>query len=305
MKSFFTSTVQLTTLAFSALLYISCIDKSSEIKRNSSGNQQEESFKEYWYSGTAELSSYKLEQSRYGELHSGEAVLIFVTEDFHKKKQVKADRNQAGNIPVLKLNSTKKFLTGLYPYSIMSSTFYPVSNDRHALKTSLSAQEWCGHVYMQLNNRKNFEITTHSYFEEAADQQEELSKGILENEIWTQLRIDPESLPMGKTEMIPSLEYLRMNHKEVKAYPVEIDKRQEDGLMVYEINYPGLERRLSIYYTADFPYLIDKWEERASSQFVRPGIELITKAERIKTIQTDYWNKNKRTDLPMRKDLGL
>ena len=52
-------------------------------------------FKSYWNSGRAEITSYKLEQARYGELHSGYSVLVFVTEDFSKKKQVKLDRPAA------------------------------------------------------------------------------------------------------------------------------------------------------------------------------------------------------------------
>ena len=107
-------------------------------------------FKAYWYAGEAEITSYKLEQARYGELRDGNAVLIYVTEPFLPKEQVKANNNNPENISVLKLNATKKFLTGIYPYSIMSSTFYPVHDNQHALKTSLSVQEWCGHVYSSL-----------------------------------------------------------------------------------------------------------------------------------------------------------
>jgi len=115
-----------------------------------------EEFKKYWYAGEAEITSYKLEQARYGEIREGSAVLIYVTEPFHNQKQVKADGNNQDNIPVLKLNSTKKYLTGIYPYSIMNSTFYPVNDDSHAIKVSFSSQEWCGHVYAQLNNRADF-----------------------------------------------------------------------------------------------------------------------------------------------------
>ncbi|MEM1407815.1 MAG: septum formation inhibitor Maf, partial [Bacteroidota bacterium] len=41
-------------------------------------------FNNYWYAGKAEITSYELKQSRYGEVHDGEAVLIFVTEPFSK-----------------------------------------------------------------------------------------------------------------------------------------------------------------------------------------------------------------------------
>ena len=94
-----------------------------ETTKNRDISQQ---FKEYWYAGKAEISSYKLEQARYGELRNGTAALIFVTEDFLPEVQVKADRQNETNIPVLKVNATKNFNTGIYPYSVMTSTFYPV-----------------------------------------------------------------------------------------------------------------------------------------------------------------------------------
>jgi len=108
-------------------------------------------FKKYWYEGNAEITSYELSQARYGELREGKAVLIYVTEPFLPGLQVKADKKDPSNVPVLKLNATKKYLTGIYPYSIMTSSFYPVYDNQHAQKISFSSQEWCGHVYAQLN----------------------------------------------------------------------------------------------------------------------------------------------------------
>ena len=58
-------------------------------------------FKNYWFDGTAEISSFKLTQSRYGEPREGEAILIYVTEDFLSNEQVKA--NQKSNLPLLKV----------------------------------------------------------------------------------------------------------------------------------------------------------------------------------------------------------
>ena len=136
-------------------------------------------FKGYWYNGEAEINSYKLEQARYGEMREGTAVLLFVTEPFLSDKQVKADKTNPSNTSVLKLNATKNFNTGIYPYSIMQSTFFPVDNNQHALKISCSVQEWCGHVYMQLNNRNDFEIMSHSYFESEADEDLNLNKANL------------------------------------------------------------------------------------------------------------------------------
>ena len=44
-------------------------------------------FDNYWHAGKAELNSYNLTQSRYGEARAGKAVLIFVTEDVSKKSR--------------------------------------------------------------------------------------------------------------------------------------------------------------------------------------------------------------------------
>ena len=90
-------------------------------------------FGSYWFQGKAELTSYTLSQARYGELHPGEAVLIFVTEDFSRKKQVKLDDPAAAGadkVPVLKLNFEKKFGTGIYPYSLLTSVFLPLDAAR-------------------------------------------------------------------------------------------------------------------------------------------------------------------------------
>ncbi len=44
--------------------------------------QLSQAFKQHWFDGHAEISSYELTQSCYGEQRKGKAVLIFVTEDF-------------------------------------------------------------------------------------------------------------------------------------------------------------------------------------------------------------------------------
>lgn len=258
-------------------------------------------FKEYWFAGEAEITSYNLDQSRYGEQRSGTAVLIFVTEDFLPEAQVKADEKNDSNIPVLKLNAVKNFNTGIYPYSIMQSTFYPLAGNSHALKVSVSVQEWCGHVYTQLNNRENFEITSNSYFEGEADQDLNLDKTWLENEIWTQLRINPDNLPTGEVHMIPSLEFFRLNHIEIKAYQVTAEFYQDDSLGVYKISYPELKRNLKIYYETSFPFNIEKWEETTEKN----GESFSSTATKMESIKSDYWDKKSNKDLPLREKLNL
>ncbi len=90
------------------LIFLGCesLQSSQESSWSVSKN-----FSDYWYQGKAEVSSYKLQQARYGALNEGSAVLIFVTEDFSKDKHVKLDNPaQAGDeaVKVMKLNLTKK-----------------------------------------------------------------------------------------------------------------------------------------------------------------------------------------------------
>lgn len=262
-------------------------------------------FKAYWYGGEAEITSFALEQERYGELREGEAVLIFVTEPFLPGAQVKADRDHRDNVPVLKLNATKKFLTGIYPYSIMGSTFFPVHGNGHALKSSLSVQEWCGHVYSQINNREKFEFTSHSYFEGEADQEILMEKAHLESELWTRIRIDPKGLPLGSLEVIPSLEYLRLYHKEPKAYGAEATLSQEGAVATYTLSYPDLGRKLGIRFSMDFPHTIVGWWEESPWGSGETAKTLTSRATMIKTLKTAYWKQHANSDLGLRDSLGL
>lgn len=258
-------------------------------------------FKSYWYNGEAEVSSFELEQARYGEIRNGKAVLIYVTEDFLPKKQVKADNYDDSNIPVLKLNATKKFQTGIYPYSIMQSSFLPLIENSHVLKETASIQEWCGQVYMQLNNRENFEITSHSYFESEADETFQLEKNYTENELWGKLRIDPNSLPTGEIKLIPSLEFSRLKHVDLRVF--DANATLEDG--TYTIVYPKLERKLTIFFNSEFPFDIIGWEEVTQSGYGANKKAITSKATRLSKIKIDYWSKNSNDDEEYLENLKL
>ncbi|WP_298510910.1 septum formation inhibitor Maf [uncultured Kordia sp.] len=264
-----------------------------------------EAFNKYWYAGQAELTSFELEQARYGEIHKGKAVLVYVTEDFNPEKQVKADQQRANNVPILKLNATKKFYTGVYPYSVMTSTFYPVANNQHAIKVTSSMQEWCGHVFTQLNNRDKFDVESYSYFESESDQKFSLDKVLLEDELWTKLRIDPSKLPLGTQQIVPAFEVLRMKHIPLKTYEANATLESSEGVSTYTLNYPKLNRKLEILFNASFPYDILGWTETSTSGYGNSAKVLTTKATKIKQLKSPYWSKNSVKDSVLRKKLGL
>lgn len=272
-------------------------------------------FKSYWNSGKAEITSYKLEQARYGELHSGYSVLVFVTEDFSKEKQVKLDRpGQSGDdkVRILKLNRIKKFDTGIYRYSMMDSVFTPVDINEYpsTLKLSSSSQEWCGNTFTQINLRDGeFKVESFSYFESEGDTAFDLENEFLEDELWTRIRIDPDSLPVGEIKIIPAAMASRLTHKElaVETAVASLGRNTDDpvSLMDYKLIYPASGRSMLVTFKKDFPHEIVSWEETYKSGFGESARELTTKATIDKTLITDYWNKNKPLDRVLREELGI
>ena len=272
----------------------------------------EDAFGAYWYQGQAEITSYALEQARYGEIRQGHAVLIYVTEDFSRKKQVKLDNPGAAGddrAKVLKLNSTRKFLTGLYPYSIMTSVFSPVDDeDPRTLKVTTSSQEWCGHTFTQLNRtEKGYLVLGLSYFESEGDETVKLEGAHTEDQIWTTLRLDPAKLPTGSFKLIPGTVVQRLKHIPwgVATATGRLEPAGDDGLMAYTLTYADLDRTLTIRFKAAFPHEIEGWQETYRSGWGAGAARLTTRATRIRRMISDYWTKNRLVDEALRSELGL
>ncbi|MEM7350238.1 MAG: hypothetical protein AAF657_05495 [Acidobacteriota bacterium] len=271
-------------------------------------------FSDYWHQGKAEITSYTLEQARYGEVHPGHAVLIYVTEDFSRSKQVKLDRPGAAGadrVPILKLNFTKKFLTGIYPYSMMSSIFSPVdgSTGGQPLKVTTSSQEWCGHTFTQLNRAGDgYRIRQLSYFESEGDESVTLDDAMTEDGLWTTIRLDPSRLPTGALQLIPGTLYSRLRHLpwELQEATATLEPvTGQAGLMAYELHYPRLGRRLTIHFEKAFPHAIEGWEEAYSSGWGPGAKTLKTRATRLKSLLSDYWARHDLADVNLRQELGL
>lgn len=274
-----------------------------------------EQFRDYWYNHGAEISRFSLQQARNGEIHEGDAILVFVTETMKPGIQVKADHPQSNDIPVLKLIAARKFFTGIYPYSILTSTFAPVDTRRYPLplKISSSIQEWCGHVYMQMNLRADeYRVRMHSYFEEEGDRDFKIEKTISEDAIWTMIRLAPASLPQGEFLMIPGTVYSRLLHRQLVPQKVtgKLSRAGEKSLegnplVIYEINFQEEQRILRIFFEKDFPYRIQKWRDTYSRLIGTDNKALTTGATRTHTIQNAYWRHHGNQDRELLKKLGL
>ena len=279
------------------------------------GTYTPQEFREYWYSQGAEISRFKLKQSRYGEIHEGDAVLVFVTEKLNPTIQVKADQPGRENIPVLKLNAVRKFFTGIYPYSIMTSTFAPIDTDQYPLplKITSSTQEWCGQVYTQMNLRDGeYQIRRHSYFEEEGDQIFKLENHVPEDAIWTMIRIAPHKLPRGEFIMIPGTVYARLMHRPFTPQralaamePVGGKSLEGQALVRYTISFPEEQRSMGIIFEKDFPYRIQMWEDSHRGLRGMDSKTLTTSASRTHTIMNAYWQHHGNKHRAELKKLGL
>ena len=136
-------------------------------------------FDQAWHDGKAELASYDLTYTRYGQTRSGTAATVIVTEPFSDAARVKSDRGGPGTFGALKFNIAEDFPTGVYDYNLMTSVFVATEacgllSPGDVAKLSFSSQEWCGHVWQQAAFRPagapgTVEQIHHSYFEFEGD----------------------------------------------------------------------------------------------------------------------------------------
>lgn len=281
-----------------------------------------DAFEAYWNQGKGEITRYALTQSRYGERHEGDAVLIFVTEPFSRSKQVKLDdwaRAGADRVDVLKLNFTKKFLTGIYPYSLMLSVFTPIDakDSPRTLKTTMSGQEWCGQAFTQLNLQPNgrYRLRAFSYFESDGDEDRSLPAAFLEDELWTRVRLAPEALPTGDFPVLPGSLASRLLHQPLAVRPANGGFVEPDAAVLakrfgpqapraYRLAYSDGDRRaLTIYFDREFPHGIAGWDEVWTSP--RGGEPNRTEATRTATVLTPYWREHGNADRARRSELDL
>lgn len=275
---------------------------------SSSGREgvEEDQFSKYWYQGKAEINVFDLQQSRYGQIRPGKAVMIFVTEDFSKSKQVKLDNPEdrpSDAQKVLKLNMTREFITGVYPYHTMLSVFTPVYDEVWSPKLTGSVTEWCGQSFTQLNFKSGkYNTKQFSYFESDGDVEAKIAAAA-EEEIFNLIRLNPNLVEMGNRILIPSLLFQRFAHIPLKAESATVSKREVGSNQAeIEVAYSEIGRKLIVRFNQFFPYEIVAFQEVWTKA---DGKQEVTTATRTNMQLLPYWQQNERVFEPLRKDLGL
>ncbi len=267
-------------------------------------------FQEYWYTGQAEITSYHLNQVRYGQYRKGDALLIFVTEPFLKKEQVKKEfKSNKLSHTVLKGTIIKKFATGIYDYSMMTSVFTPIriKDLPKAVKITNSNQEWCGLTFLQVNRKVNrLDVKKFSYFELEGDVEFSRDDILMEDELINFIRINPKLLPIGNFDMIPSFFYQRLKHKPFKSVAtVSRFYGVNDSIDAYELHCPELKRKITYFFNNAFPHQIEGWQESYPEWTGKNEEMMTTTASKNVSLSTAYWKVNNVGDSIWRNKLNL
>ena len=264
-----------------------------------------EDFYEYWGDGRAELSSYRVVQSRYGEAREGHSVLIFVMEEINRQTLVKveSDQPQEDRVYTLKLNKTLKFLTGIYPYSVMTSVFSAVEGGPseparpfEARKITLSAQEWCGHVFEEVKLQDDaISGDLNSYFEREGKQEWEFKRPanfVSEDHLPIELReLKGAFMATGEIRevtMLPSLWQFRMRHKARDLVTATIAKGTAEAVHIDGVTYSAIpwtwsypSREVTMWVDTVYPRRILRWQDNDGSS-----------AELLASVRLPYWQLN-------------
>ncbi len=294
---------------FSCFIFQNCSPSNGQLPPNEAIGKMKkialpEVPKNYWFQGKAEITRYKVEQERYGQMREAQQVMVFVTEDFSEKKQVKLDDPTAAGtdrVPILKVNVVRRFVTGIYDYSLMLSVFTPFEQGKisHSLKTTTTIQDWCGHIFSQFNRTDGgFLVQNFSYFEKEGDQKIELKTDFLEDEIWTMLRLRPEIFSKLKTSVVPATFYNRLRHKDLKAESANFSIKKDGKNSTLILKFENIERQVSVNFETDFPHRILGWEETVDGKLASRGtLENVSMQE--------YWKENSTEFENLRDTVGL
>ena len=217
-------------------------------------------FVDYWKNGKTEITKYELKEN---SISVGQGSLTF-------NVQYVEGVNKEDSIQVLHSDFTGKIHKENYDYSAMTSSYLPLNLTLrpHAMKVINSVQEPAGNSFLALLQiPKSYEIVAKNTFKEKTKEHYILERQHLEDELWAKIRLNPNDLPMGDIEIIPSFAYWQSVRKSPSINEAKAELKDYAGteftgkkLQLYSLDYPDLKRNLSIVFESDFPFEIVGWK---------------------------------------------
>lgn len=251
------------------------------------------------------MIGYEAITPRYGHLRPAELALIYVTEPFSRRTLIKDDAARGDDrMDVLKLNVSEKFLTGVYPYSVLTSVFCPTDAIRaerfSPAKITLSAQEWCGHVYLGVwPDERSFALRGMSYFASEGDVEQRVpcDEGTLyEDALLVQLRELDGPFNDGRDwrgPLVPALWRNRRAHQPLAAEPAQISRRDLDADTTrFVLEAGSFSKRFDV-------------EKRGEKRVVAWQASDGSRARLLRSTRMPYWQLNNPGDESRRAEFGL
>lgn len=221
-------------------------------------------FQKYWQKQGIETTKFVLKQD---SLIIGEATLSYSLKDFGKDQP-------NGAVYSLSSNFTQKINQENYHYSEISTAIMPLNSTLypHAISIISSLQSKDGIDFLSFQPEpKSYLFTGRNSTVPEKEIHKITEKGNLEDEIWAKIRMNPDGLPQGEIEMIPSLGYWNKVHKSPSAQEVKAELKEIEGtkkLKMYLLDYAELKRKLNIIFEADFPFQIMEFRETIDGKTV-------------------------------------
>ncbi len=228
-------------------------------------------FTDYWKNSKTETTKYELKED---SISVGEGSLTFSIDYVEGV-------NKTDSIQTLHSDFTGEIHKENYDYSAMTSAYLPLNLTirPHAMKVINSVQEPTVNSFLTLSQiPKSYEIIAKSTFKEKTKEHFVLERKNLEDELWAKIRMNPNDLPTGDIEMIPSFAYWQSVRKSPNIYEAKAELKEYAGteftgkkLKIYNLDYSDLKRNLSIVFESDFPFEIVGWK-RVSDGKVAVGV---------------------------------
>jgi hypothetical protein len=272
-------------------------------------------FWSHWSDGKAELSGYRLTQPRYGQLRSGTAVLVYVTEPYSRSRHVKVDRHDPEDpdqVVVMKLNHVRDFQTGIYDYNAMTSVFLDPARGFAPLEVSFSMQEWCGHVYEEaIFGPGGVAIDLASYFEgESGERELRWPAGAVAEDaiLVTARHLAADTLPAAQAapvemKLLPGATFRRLRHRP----PELVDAKLTWSAAPATVEVPAgrFEVREATYGRGDGSSCTLRIETAYPHRVVGWSCTDGEEAELTGTARLPYWELNREGDASKLELLGL
>jgi hypothetical protein len=276
-------------------------------------------FWSHWGDGRAEIGHYALTFPRYGEAREGTAVAIFVTEPFSHAAGVKADpgRHPESDVfQVIKLNLVKDFPTGMYDYNTMLSAFVSLEAVAHRsagepVKLSYSSQEWCGHVFHQVNfDDGAVRESVRSYFDGEGDvdsRRETPADAVAEDALllWARGLASPVVEP-GETVTVPvltSLQEARLRHLPTELERVTLARSEEPRTITVPAG-TFVAERLTASLEGGRTWTFDV-ERESPRRILRWEVSTGERGELVASERLPYWELGRPGDERVLERLGL